>query len=71
MNRSTATVKWYDVHEGHGFLAPDDREAEDVFVHHSAVHGTGMKPLSPGERVEYDLVQTVHGPAAEGVLRAM
>ena len=29
-----------------------------------------MKPLSPGDRVEYELVQTEHGPAAEGVLRA-
>ena len=70
MNRSTATVKWYDPHAGHGFLTPDERGEEEVFVHHSAVHGTGMKPLSPGDRVEYDLVQTEHGPAAEGVLRA-
>ena len=70
MNRSTATVKWYDPHAGHGFLTPDERGEEEVFVHHSSVHGTGMKPLGPGDRVEYDLVQTAYGPAAEGVLRA-
>ena len=69
MNRSTGTVKWYDPQQGHGFISPDET-GEDVFVHHSAIHGTGMKPLSPGDRVEYDVADSEHGPAAEGVLRA-
>ncbi len=68
MSRSTAAVKWYDPHQGHGFLSPD-KPGPDVFVHHSAVHGSGLKPLGPGERVEYEEVETDLGPAAEGVLR--
>ncbi|HEU0298853.1 MAG TPA: cold shock domain-containing protein, partial [Longimicrobium sp.] len=53
---------------GHGFLEAADGGA-DVFVHVSAVHGTGMKPLSRGEPVEYDKVDTDLGPAAEGIVR--
>lgn len=68
MSRSTGVVKWYDRSQGHGYLRPGDG-SEDVFVHHSAVHGSGMKPLSEGEPVEYDVIQTELGPAAEGVLR--
>lgn len=68
MSRSTGVVKWYDRSEGHGFLRPEAGGA-DVFVHHSAIHGSGMKPLSEGEPVEFDTIETEHGPAAEGVLR--
>lgn len=68
MSRSTAIVKWYDPQQGHGFLTPDD-PGPDVFVHHSAVHGSGLKLLGPGERVEYEQVDTELGPAAEGVVR--
>lgn len=69
MSRSTGTVKWFDPQRGHGFITPGEAGQEDVFLHHSAIHGTGMKPLSPGDHVEYDLVDSEHGPAAEGVLR--
>ena len=68
MSRSTAIVKWYDPQQGHGFLTPDT-PGPDVFVHHSALHGSGLKLLGPGERVEYEPLQTELGPAAEGVLR--
>lgn len=68
MSRSSATVKWYDSQQGHGFLTPEGG-GPDVFVHHSALHGSGLKALGPGERVEYDEVETELGPAAEGVVR--
>jgi CspA family cold shock protein len=44
MIHSTGNVKWYDPERGHGFIKPDE-DGEDVFVHHSAVHGSGMKTL--------------------------
>jgi cold shock protein len=68
MSRSSATVKWYDPQQGHGFLRPDTH-GPDMFVHHSAVHGSGLKLLAPGDRVEYERVETELGPAAEGVVR--
>lgn len=70
MSRSTGSVKWYDPERGHGFIKPDE-DGEDVFVHHSGIHGSGMKTLMPGDRVEFDLVEADHGPAADGVLRTL
>jgi CspA family cold shock protein len=70
MNRTTGTVKWYDPMSGYGFLTPAEPGA-DVFVHHSAVHGTGMKMLSPGDRVEFEVQETENGPVAEGVVRSV
>lgn len=70
MNRRTGSVKWYDPNQGHGFLTPDE-PGDDVFVHHSAVHGTGMKTLLAGDRIEFEVLDTEHGPAAEGVLRTV
>jgi CspA family cold shock protein len=68
MSRAYATVKWYDSQQGHGFLTPDAK-GPDVFVHHSALHGSGLGQLGPGDRVEYEPVDTGLGPAAEGVVR--
>lgn len=68
MSRTGGTVKWFDAQQGHGFLVPDP-QGPDVFVHHSAIHGSGLKPLHAGERVEFEVLETPIGPAAEGVLR--
>jgi CspA family cold shock protein len=54
--------------KGFGFIKPD-AGGKDVFVHHSAISGSGFKSLSQGERVEYDLVQDPKGPRAENVSR--
>ena len=60
------TVKWFNDSKGFGFLTRDDGE-KDVFVHHSAIQGTGFKSLTEGQRVEFDVVQGQKGPAAENV----
>ena len=62
----TGTVKWFNDSKGFGFLTRDDGE-KDVFVHHSAIQGSGFKSLSEGQRVEFDVVQGQKGPAAENV----
>ena len=65
---NTGTVKWFNDSKGFGFLTRDDGE-KDVFVHHSAIQGTGFKSLTEGERVECDVVQGLKGPAAENVVK--
>jgi CspA family cold shock protein len=68
MARETGTVERFMDEKGFGFIKPDSG-GKDVFVHHSAIEGTGFKSLSQGDRVEYDLVQDPKGPRAEKITR--
>ena len=65
---ATGTVKFFDSTRGFGFIQPDDG-AKDVFVHKSAVESAGMKPLTEGQRVRYEVV-TERGKTAAGNLAA-
>ncbi|HFE48741.1 MAG TPA: cold shock domain-containing protein [Chromatiaceae bacterium] len=61
----TGTVKWFDEEKGYGFI---EREGgKDVFVHHSAINGTGRKNLYEGQQVEMTVTQGQKGPQAENV----
>ncbi len=61
------TVKWFNSEKGYGFIAPDI-PGPDVFVHYSAIVGTGYRTLTEGERVEYQVVQGPKGPQAANVI---
>lgn len=68
MSRITGTVKWFSNPKGYGFISlPDGR---DVFVHYTAIEGTGFRALDEGETVELEVVDSDRGLKAEGVTRA-
>ena len=46
-------VKWFSEKKGYGFIEQED--GPDVFVHHTAITGTGFKSLNEGERVTFDV----------------
>jgi CspA family cold shock protein len=51
---ATGTVKWFNESKGFGFIEPSDGSA-DVFVHFSAVEGSGFKTLAEGQTVEFEV----------------
>ena len=53
------TVKWFNAEKGFGFISREG--GDDVFVHFSAIEGTGYKTLEEGQRVEFEV-----GPGRKG-----
>ena len=60
------TVKWFSNDKGYGFITPDD-DGKDLFVHHTAIAGSGFKSLAEGAKVEYEEEQGPKGPNAANV----
>jgi cold shock protein len=62
---ATGTVKWFDEKKGYGFITMD--EGKDVFVHYTAIQGSGFRKLAEGERVSFEVKQGTKGPQADQV----
>ena len=62
---SNGTVKWFNSTKGYGFIERD--AGDDVFVHFSAIQGTGFKTLNEGDEVTFDVEQGQKGPTAANV----
>jgi len=58
-------VKWFNDSKGYGFIAQED--GPDVFVHFSAITGSGFKSLKEGDRVTFEIEQGQKGPTAVNV----
>ncbi|MDX1554867.1 MAG: cold-shock protein [Xanthomonadales bacterium] len=66
---ATGTVKWFNESKGFGFIAPSDG-GKDVFVHFSAIQGSGFRTLAEGQAVEFEVEDGPKGPQASNVMPA-
>ena len=58
-------VKWFNAEKGFGFISREN--GDDVFVHVSAIQGSGYRSLEEGQRVTFDVVRGPKGLQAENV----
>ena len=61
-------VKWFNNAKGFGFIERQD--GTDVFVHYTAIDGTGFRTLAEGEEVEFEINEGPKGLHATNVRRA-
>jgi len=54
--KETGTVKWFNETKGYGFIQPDNG-GKDVFVHISAVERAGLRALTDGQKISYEVEQ--------------
>ena len=57
------TVKFFNSAKGYGFIAPEGG-GKDVFVHATAVEAAGMRTLTEGQRVSFDVQPDARGVKA-------
>jgi CspA family cold shock protein len=62
---ATGTVKWFNAEKGYGFISREG--GADVFVHYSAIEGSGYRSLEEGQRVEFEVTSGPKGDQAQNV----
>ncbi len=65
--KEQGTVKWFNSEKGYGFIRR--ATGDDVFVHHSAIEGTGFKSLAEGDQVEFNISKGPKGLQARDVVK--
>jgi CspA family cold shock protein len=66
----SGTVKFFNTTKGFGFIAPDDG-SKDIFVHISAVQGSGMQTLNENQKVSFDTERGQDGRVSAVNLKAV
>ena len=64
---ATGTVKWFNPDKGFGFITQEN--GPDVFVHFSAIDGSGYRNLEENDKVEFEVTVGPKGPNAANVRR--
>ena len=64
---AVGVVKWFNATKGFGFIVPNDG-GKDVFVHITAVQAAGLKLLSEGQSIYFEVVME-RGKAAASNLK--
>ena len=67
MSTAVGKVRWFSGPLGYGFIERDDGQA--FFVHYTALHLRDPQPIRLGERVEFEIHDTLRGPQATNVNR--
>ena len=62
---ATGTVKWFSAEKGYGFISREG--GSDVFVHFSAIQGSGYRSLEEGQAVEFEVTSGPKGAQAQDV----
>jgi CspA family cold shock protein len=65
--KEQGTVDWFNEGKGYGFISR--ASGDDVFVHHSAIQGTGYKSLTEGDTVEFTVARGPKGLQAQDVVK--
>jgi CspA family cold shock protein len=60
------TVKFFNSAKGYGFIEPEGG-GKDVFVHATAVEAAGMRSLTEGQRVSFDVQPDARGVKATNI----
>lgn len=66
----TGVVKSWLEKKGYGFIKRDSGE-RDAFVHHTGIVAGGFRNLTPGRRVQFEVMQGDKGPVAVNVLEIL
>ena len=62
---ATGTVKWFNAEKGYGFIQREG--GSDLFVHYTAIEGSGYRSLEEGQAVEFDVTNGPKGEQASNV----
>jgi len=65
--KEQGTVKWFNNAKGYGFISRNS--GEDVFVHHTAIQGSGFKSLTEGDSIEFEVAKGPKGLQAQNVVK--
>ena len=60
------TVKWFNPNKGYGFITPEDG-SKDVFVHVSSLEKSGLRILSEGQNVSFEVATNKGKTAAVNI----